>query len=286
MKFNERLIELRKKEGLSQEELGYKLNVTRQTVSKWELGQTTPEMEKLIEIAKVFNVSVDELINEKQEEKKEELKEAKVENNKEETTIPNKSENDNNKKTDREQIVKIGLIVVLIIVIIGIFYSINEKRKEKAAKELMDSTVDEFNQTKKDTFDTFGDIAESMYDKYEDEKEKSNKKNQEIYEKSREKYEKIAAEEEKELEKSHNKAILEMYQGEESGFHVKNLCEEINRINKKQANKIDLKYGDVVTNDERTIISIKQKFPNEKKYEVIIDYNQEENISMVEIQDI
>ena len=64
MKFNEKLIELRKKEGLSQEELGYKLNVTRQTVSKWELGQTTPEMDKLLEISKIFNISVDELIKE------------------------------------------------------------------------------------------------------------------------------------------------------------------------------------------------------------------------------
>ena len=64
MKFNEKLIALRKKEGLSQEELGFKLNVTRQTVSKWELGQTTPEMDKLIEIGKTFNISVDELINE------------------------------------------------------------------------------------------------------------------------------------------------------------------------------------------------------------------------------
>lgn len=63
MKFNEKLIELRKKEGLSQEELGYKLNVTRQTVSKWELGQTTPEMDKLSEMSKIFNVSVDQLIN-------------------------------------------------------------------------------------------------------------------------------------------------------------------------------------------------------------------------------
>ena len=64
MKFNERLIELRKREGLSQEDLGYKLNVTRQTVSKWELGITTPEMEKLVEISKLFNVTVDELIKE------------------------------------------------------------------------------------------------------------------------------------------------------------------------------------------------------------------------------
>lgn len=38
MKFNEKLIELRKKEGLSQEQLGNKVNVSRQTVSKWELG--------------------------------------------------------------------------------------------------------------------------------------------------------------------------------------------------------------------------------------------------------
>ena len=63
MKFNEKLIELRRREGLSQEELGYKLNVTRQTVSKWELGQTTPEMDKLVELSKLFNISIDELIN-------------------------------------------------------------------------------------------------------------------------------------------------------------------------------------------------------------------------------
>ena len=63
MKFNEKLTKLRKMEGLSQEELGYRLNVTRQTVSKWELGQTTPEMDKLVEIGKIFNISVDDLLN-------------------------------------------------------------------------------------------------------------------------------------------------------------------------------------------------------------------------------
>ena len=64
MKFNEKLVELRKKAGLSQESLGEKLNVTRQTVSKWELGQTTPGMDMLSEMSKIFGVSVDELINE------------------------------------------------------------------------------------------------------------------------------------------------------------------------------------------------------------------------------
>lgn len=67
MKFNERLLELRKKNGWSQEELGYKLDVSRQTISKWESGQTTPELEKLRNLAKIFEISVDELISEDDE---------------------------------------------------------------------------------------------------------------------------------------------------------------------------------------------------------------------------
>ena len=62
MDFKDRLIELRKESRLSQEELGYKLGVTRQTVSKWETGQTTPEMNKLFELSKMFSISVDDLI--------------------------------------------------------------------------------------------------------------------------------------------------------------------------------------------------------------------------------
>ena len=45
MTFGERLMSLRRARGLSQEALGDMLDVTRQTVSKWELGQTTPELE-------------------------------------------------------------------------------------------------------------------------------------------------------------------------------------------------------------------------------------------------
>lgn len=63
MKFNEKLIKLRKEHGYSQEQLGYELNVTRQTVSKWELGISTPDMEKLVEISKLFGVNVDDLVN-------------------------------------------------------------------------------------------------------------------------------------------------------------------------------------------------------------------------------
>jgi len=66
MNFGEKLTKLRKQKGLSQEELGYELNVTRQTISKWELGQTTPEMDKLVEMSKVFGVTVDELTSERE----------------------------------------------------------------------------------------------------------------------------------------------------------------------------------------------------------------------------
>ena len=62
MNFSEKLYELRKKEGLSQEELAEKVNVSRQTISKWEMGQSSPEMEKLVNLSKIFDISLDELV--------------------------------------------------------------------------------------------------------------------------------------------------------------------------------------------------------------------------------
>lgn len=62
MRFAENLMALRRSRGWSQEELGDTLGVSRQTVSKWETGQTTPELEKLIELAEVFGLSIDQLV--------------------------------------------------------------------------------------------------------------------------------------------------------------------------------------------------------------------------------
>lgn len=66
MKFEEKLVRLRKEHALSQEELAEKLDVTRQTVSKWELGQSKPDMEKLVKISTVFNVSIESLTDDSQ----------------------------------------------------------------------------------------------------------------------------------------------------------------------------------------------------------------------------
>ena len=65
MEFNNKLYELRKQKGFSQEELANRLNVSRQTVSKWEVGDSTPDMEKLIAISDLFGISLDELILDK-----------------------------------------------------------------------------------------------------------------------------------------------------------------------------------------------------------------------------
>ena len=62
MEFGNRLYELRKQKGLSQEELANRLDVTRQTVSKWELGDSTPDMDKLVALGELFEISLDELV--------------------------------------------------------------------------------------------------------------------------------------------------------------------------------------------------------------------------------
>lgn len=62
MEFGNKLYELRKQRGMSQEELASRLEVTRQTVSKWEVGDSTPDMEKLIALSELFEISLDELV--------------------------------------------------------------------------------------------------------------------------------------------------------------------------------------------------------------------------------
>ena len=65
MEFHNKLYNLRKQKVLSQEELANRLNVSRQTISKWEMGDSTPDMEKLIAISDMFEISLDELVMDK-----------------------------------------------------------------------------------------------------------------------------------------------------------------------------------------------------------------------------
>ncbi len=63
MKLGDKILELRKKNGFSQEELGEKIGVTRQTISNWELGETSPNPEQLKLLSRYLNVSIDELLD-------------------------------------------------------------------------------------------------------------------------------------------------------------------------------------------------------------------------------
>lgn len=68
MTFSEKLMDLRRKSGLSQEQLADRLGVTRQSVSKWESGTAMPELVKLISLSDIFGVSVDYLVKDYLEE--------------------------------------------------------------------------------------------------------------------------------------------------------------------------------------------------------------------------
>lgn len=63
MNLGEKIVSLRKKNNLSQEELAEKVGVTRQTISKWELEETTPDINQAKKLSKLFNISLDELTN-------------------------------------------------------------------------------------------------------------------------------------------------------------------------------------------------------------------------------
>lgn len=59
MNIGERIYELRRKNSMSQEDLAEKMNVSRQSISKWESSQSVPEVEKIIQLSNILNVSTD-----------------------------------------------------------------------------------------------------------------------------------------------------------------------------------------------------------------------------------
>lgn len=115
MKFSEKLIKLRKQKGLSQEDLGNQINVSRQAISKWESEQANPEIEKVKEISKLFNVSIDYLLNDKIDEPRKEVLKA------------------NNKI--KKAIISLFLIIIIIYLLIAVYkFSILLKYSIKANK--------------------------------------------------------------------------------------------------------------------------------------------------------
>lgn len=67
MTFKEKIVKLRKLKGLTQDDFASAVGVSRQAVYKWESGQSYPEVAKLLEIKKLFDISIDDLLDESYE---------------------------------------------------------------------------------------------------------------------------------------------------------------------------------------------------------------------------
>lgn len=205
MKFNEELIRLRKEKGLSQEQLGYELGVTRQTISKWELGVSTPEMDKLIEISKLFNISLDDLV-------------------KNELNLKNKEEDVNMKGefVERENkpmsgLVKVLIIVVIIGIIIGIIAGVvfgiqkyNDDKKEREYKEKAMEQVEDVMEKVEDSKKQVEETKNRLKNNSEDEDNEEQKKtNEEVTENTEKNVENITNEDASEIVENYKDKVNE-----------------------------------------------------------------------------
>ena len=110
MTLGEKIYELRTQHNLSQGDLANELNVSRQSISKWENGNSTPDLDKIIKLAEIFNVSLDELI-------KNEEKEVTVVNTPKET--PTIQTNDREKKIGKGLLIA-GVISIFAFLLLGL----------------------------------------------------------------------------------------------------------------------------------------------------------------------
>jgi len=104
LSFSEKLRALRKEKGLSQEQLAELLNVSRQSVSKWESGQTYPEIEKLIILSNLFKITLDDLVNDKKVEFTANIdNESKKDDRENEKDYQEKGEEESKKKDNKSE---------------------------------------------------------------------------------------------------------------------------------------------------------------------------------------
>lgn len=255
MSFSEKLIKLRKQHGFSQEELGYKLNVTRQTVSKWELGQTVPEMNKLISLSQIYGISLDELTNEDK---------LNVDNTTKKDDI--KIENENKTKTKDKDLRKIliPLIIALVVIalILGIYKISNFRTVNKAAGEIL-TTSKEIDKESSSIFMSFMNFIKEIVNGQIEEQKEEDKQN--------------------EIKQYNSK--FDIYSGRQYGNFLDNLLENVINNNKTQKEHIiTVKYNQKETNIPEEIKTIKSQLEKLDEYEVTLDYDDNGYVNKVTIE--
>lgn len=252
MKFYEKLIILRKKALLSQEELAEKLDVTRQTISKWELGQSKPDIDKLQMMSKLFEVDVNTLINEDISlEDKGETKEDK-----------------NNKKEDGDR--KFILYILIIIFIASLAFLTYRVGTDIKAKK--DEIKEELRKEK---------------EKAEKKQEEEEKKQQELEDKINKEQEEYH----ENFSKDSFNSTFEMNQGTKSGMFAKSQVDNIIKNNKKdKEHLIEVIFdGTSYGTDPSNISNVKnklQEFNGNKfqEYEISLDYDDNGYVNKVTIE--
>lgn len=255
MSFSEKLIKLRKQHGFSQEELGYKLNVTRQTVSKWELGQTVPEMNKLISLSQIYGISLDELTNED---------ELNVDNTTKKDDIKIETENKDKTKDKDLRKILIPLIIVLIVIalILGIYKISNFRTVNKAAGEIL-TTSKEIDKESSGIFISFINFIKEIVSGQIEEQKEEDKQN--------------------EIKQYNSK--FDIYSGKQYGNFLDNLLENVINNNKTQKEHIiTVKYNQNETNIPEEIKTIKSQLEKLDEYEVTLDYDDNGYVNKVTIE--
>lgn len=252
MKFYEKLIILRKKALLSQEELAEKLDVTRQTISKWELGQSKPDIDKLQMMSKLFEVDVNTLTNEDISlEDKGETKEDK-----------------NNKKEDGDR--KFILYILIIIFIASLAFLTYRVGTDIKAKK--DEIKEELRKEK---------------EKAEKKQEEEEKKQQELEDKINKEQEEYH----ENFSKDSFNSTFEMNQGTKSGMFAKSQVDNIIKNNKKdKEHLIEVVFdGTSYGTDSSNISNVKnnlREFNGYKfqEYEISLDYDDNGYVNKVTIE--
>lgn len=132
MKLHEKLYQLRKKKGITQAELSEELNVSRQSISNWEVGTVTPTIKRLQELSYLYNVPLDYLLNEDKEEYLpiEQLSEAK-------NITTNLTSDVIQRKYRLKWILAITIVIVVILVSFGLFMIISSVSNRNVNEEVL-----------------------------------------------------------------------------------------------------------------------------------------------------
>ena len=252
MKFYEKLIILRKKALLSQEELAEKLDVTRQTISKWELGQSKPDIDKLQMMSKLFEVDVNTLTNEDISlEDKAETKEDK-----------------NNKKEDGDRKFILYILIIIFIASLALLaYRVGTDIKAKK-----DEIKEELRKEK---------------EKAEKKQEEEEKKQQELEDKIKKEQEEYH----ENFSKDSFNSTFEINQGTKSGMFAKSQVDNIIKNNKKdKEHLIEVIFdGTSYGTDPSNISNVKnnlREFNGNKfqEYEISLDYDDNGYVNKVTIE--